>query len=431
MAQTLSQTQTQALTQEQRMMLTPQQLLAAKLTSLSLDELRNRVETELIENPWLEKRTLAKPVRRGKTLAIEVGEHSEATSFYDHLMEQVGEYSLNNQEKEVLEYLIGSLNDDGFLSKPTMQIADELEIYHSLPVTVQQVEHALSILQQFDPPGIGARDLKECLLLQHPSRTLRLILEQHWDSFKNKRWDRIQAAMQLTDTDIEHLRREVSHLNPRPGSSLNDSVGRQTQTIKPDFIVEIDQEGVLHLTLNQGDVPYVKVSEDNNLGHDADDIAFVRDYKEKGQTFVDALAQRRLTMLTTMKAIIRLQRAFFKEGDENLLRPMRLEDIAEQTGQDLSTISRVTSSKYVDTPYGIYPLKWFFSHSSIQDGETVSTRKVKNILRQIIDTEDKKNPLSDELLCHKLKEHGFNIARRTIAKYRESLGIPTARMRKY
>ena len=360
-----------------------------------------------------------------------MGEHSEATSFYDHLMEQVGEYSLNNQEKEVLEYLIGSLNDDGFLSKPTMQIADELEIYHSLPVTVQQVEHALSILQQFDPPGIGARDLKECLLLQHPSRTLRLILEQHWDSFKNKRWDRIQAAMQLTDTDIEHLRREVSHLNPRPGSALNDSVGRQTQTIKPDFIVEIDQEGVLHLTLNQGDVPYVKVSEDNNLGHDADDIAFVRDYKEKGQTFVDALAQRRLTMLTTMKAIIRLQRAFFKEGDENLLRPMRLEDIAEQTGQDLSTISRVTSSKYVDTPYGIYPLKWFFSHSSIQDGETVSTRKVKNILRQIIDTEDKKNPLSDELLCHKLKEHGFNIARRTIAKYRESLGIPTARMRKY
>ena len=409
MAQTLSQTQTQTLTQEQRLQLTPQQLLAARLTALSLDELRERVEAECMENPWLEKRHTGGGTRRSP-LTYEMGERGETLSFYDRLTEQMGEYDLSDHERDILEYLIGSLDDNGFITKPLSQIADELEIYHSLSASEEEVGRMLAVLQQFDPPGIGARNLKECLLLQHPSAKLRTVFERHWDDFTGKRWDRIQDKMGLTDAEVERLRREVQHLNPRPGNNPSDPVGRATETIKPDFIVEMDDEGTLRLSLNQGDVPSLRLSSEADDSGSEESASFVREYRERGQLFIDALTQRRLTMTAVMKAIIRLQRPFFREGDENLLRPMRLEDVAEKTGLNLSTVSRVTSSKYVETPYGIYPLKWFFSGSSTQDGEAVSTRKVKAALKTLI--------------------QGYDIARRTVAKYREQLGYPPARYRK-
>lgn len=427
---TLTQTQTQRQTQEQRLWLTPQQLLAAKLTSLSLDELRERVEAECMENPWLEKRRTVKSQGRS-SLSYDVGERGDTQSFYDSLTEQMGEYDLTEEERQILDYLIGSLDDSGFITKPIHQIVDELEIYHSIPTSEREVSRLLGVLQQFDPPGIGARNLKECLLLQHPSEKLRSVFENCWDDFTGKRWDRIQERMHLTDLEVEHLRREVQRLNPRPGGNLNDVMDRQMQTIKPDFIVEIDEEGVIHLSLNQGDVPSVKVSEElPGEEGEGESASFVRTYKEKGQQFVDALAQRRQTLLTVMKTIIRLQKAFFVEGDEALLRPMRLEDVAEKTGLDLSTVSRVTSSKYVETPYGMYPLKWFFSGSSVQDGEEVSVRKVKQALQELIGAEDKTAPLSDDRLCALLREQGYEIARRTVAKYREALGFPPARLRR-
>ena len=429
MAQTLSQTQTQTLTQEQRLQLTPQQLLAARLTALSLDELRERVEAECMENPWLEKRHTGGGTRRSP-LTYEMGERGETLSFYDRLTEQMGEYDLSDHERDILEYLIGSLDDNGFITKPLSQIADELEIYHSLSASEEEVGRMLAVLQQFDPPGIGARNLKECLLLQHPSAKLRTVFEHHWDDFTGKRWDRIQDKMGLTDAEVERLRREVQHLNPRPGNNPSDPVGRATETIKPDFIVEMDDEGTLRLSLNQGDVPSLRLSSEADDNGSEESASFVREYRERGQLFIDALTQRRLTMTAVMKAIIRLQRPFFREGDENLLRPMRLEDVAEKTGLNLSTVSRVTSSKYVETPYGIYPLKWFFSGSSTQDGEAVSTRKVKAALKTLIEAEDKTEPLSDEALCTALREQGYDIARRTVAKYREQLGYPPARYRK-
>ena len=429
MAQTLSQTQTQTLTQEQRLQLTPQQLLAARLTALSLDELRERVEAECMENPWLEKRHTGGSTRRSP-LTYEMGERGETLSFYDRLTEQMGEYDLSDHERDILEYLIGSLDDNGFITKPLSQIADELEIYHSLSASEEDVGKMLAVLQQFDPPGIGARNLKECLLLQHPSQKLRTVFERHWDDFTGKRWDRIQDKMDLTDAEVERLRREVQHLNPRPGNNPSDPVGRATETIKPDFIVEMDDEGTLRLSLNQGDVPSLRLSSETDDGGSEESASFVREYRERGQLFIDALTQRRLTMTAVMKAIIRLQRPFFREGDENLLRPMRLEDVAEKTGLNLSTVSRVTSSKYVETPYGIYPLKWFFSGSSTQDGETVSTRKVKAALKALIEEEDKTEPPSDEALCTALQKQGYDIARRTVAKYRETLGYPPARYRK-
>ena len=432
MAQTLSQTQTQRQEQrqEQRLQLTPQQLLAARLTALSLDELRERVEAECMENPWLERRSNAAARRRG-TLSFEPGDRGETLSFYDRLTEQMGEYDLSDHERDILEYLIGSLDDNGFITKPLSQIADELEIYHSLSASEEEVGRMLAVLQQFDPPGIGARNLKECLLLQHPSAKLRTVFERHWDDFTGKRWDRIQDKMGLTDAEVERLRREVQHLNPRPGNNPSDPVGRATETIKPDFFVEMDDDGTIRLSLNQGDVPSLRLSDEAEDGGGTEESdSFVREYRERGQLFIDALTQRRLTMTAVMKAIIRLQRPFFREGDENLLRPMRLEDVAEKTGLNLSTVSRVTSSKYVETPYGIYPLKWFFSGSSTQDGEAVSTRKVKAALKTLIEAEDKTEPLSDEALCTALREQGYDIARRTVAKYREQLGYPPARYRK-
>lgn len=455
MKQSLSAIQTQKQVQQQRQQLSQQQLLVASLVALSAEDLRERVENECLENPWLESRSAEQtPDReRGEDYdarkdygseddipdyllrqhhgreGAETLDYADTLSFYDRLKEQIGEYDVSDHQREILEYLIGSLDDDGLLKKPLYQIADELQIYHSVDTDEKEVERMLTVLQGFDPPGIGARSLQECLLLQTPEDSiLYRVLRDEWEAFSRKRWDSIAASLSLTEAQVEVCKREMHRLNPRPGSALSETEGKSTEQIRPDFIVDIAQDGRLSLTLNEGDVPALFVSED---AAEMISDAFVKGYVEKGRMFIEAMVQRRKTLLRTMRAIVQRQKAFFQSGDETSLVPMRLEDIAGKTEQDISTVSRVTSQRFVQTPYGTYPLKWFFSGTSQQDGEDVSSRKLKAALRSLIEEEDKSSPLSDDTLCSILRDdYGYEVARRTVAKYREQMGIPVSRMRK-
>ena len=311
----------------------------------------------------------------------------------------------------------------------------------------------LARLQTFDPPGIGARDLRECLLLQlrrdehRGSRQKQLeyeIIDKLFDEFTHKRWDRIAARLHLTEAECERLQRDLKKLNPRPGSAMGEVVGHNYQQIVPDFAVETDDDGGITLSFNKGDVPELRISPSfMEILHQVDTgrakmsrpereaLQYTRQKIEKAQGFIEAVKQRRRTLTAVMQAIIDLQRPFFLEGDETLLRPMILKDVAERTGLDISTVSRAANSKYVETHYGTYPLKWFFSDGYVtDDGQEIATRKIQAALKDLVEAEDKKKPLSDEALTAMLNEKGFPIARRTVAKYREQLGIPVARLRK-
>lgn len=381
-------------------------------------------------------------------------EYSDTASFYEQMKEQMGECDLTPHERELMEYLIGSLENDGLLKKSLTVIADELEVYHNVETTEAELLKVLKRLQDFEPSGIGARSLQECLLLQieHDEKfntplkqKEHYIIERLYDEFTRKRWDKIQARMKLTDDEVDQLQHELKRLNPRPGSSMGETVGHNFQQIIPDFIVETADDGTVTMTLNQGDVPELRISDSFlDILRQADStertkmsrtereaLQYTRQKVEKAQYFIDAVKQRRHTLLVTMQAIIDLQRPFFEEGDELLLRPMILKDVAGRTGLDISTVSRVSNSKYVQTNYGIYPLKWFFSDGyTTGDGQEIATRKIQSALQELIDGEDKRQPLSDEALTILLGEKGFPIARRTVAKYREQLGIPVARLRK-
>jgi len=377
----------------------------------------------------------------------------ETLSFYDQLEEQIGFFHLNEHEEEIIRYLIGSLDDDGLLRISLQQIQDELEVYHNIPTSREELERILHILQNFEPAGVGARSLQECLLLQvqhnydasSPLRQkLELLLTKGFDNLMLNRWDRIQHSLQLTDADVARLQHEVRRLNPRPGSSMGEAIGRNLQQITPDFIVETDPYGNLVMSLNNGRVPPLRISDDDLSflrsyeGRDTktlsrserDGISYLRDRVERAQIFIDALEQRRQTLQSTMKAIIRLQRPFFESGDETQLRPMTLDDVAKATGLHLSTVSRVSNSKWVQTTFGIYPLRWFFTSAARLDGDTVSIRSIKTALKEIIDEENKRQPLTDEALTTALQQRGFDVARRTVTKYRVQMGIPVARMRK-
>ena len=350
-----------------------------------------------------------------------------------------------------MEYLIGSLEEDGLLKKSLPILADEAEIYQGLNTNVGELERVLQVLWQFDPPGIGARSLQECLLIQvrrdhkNPLRTqLIQLLEDSYDDFIHKHWEPIRRRMKLTKTQMEALQREIMKLNPRPGSAANETEMHGSMQIKPDFFVETDAEGHITMTLNQGNVPELIVSPDareklkryeaekGNISRtEMEDLRFTRSYVVRGQIFINALAMRRESMIRTMEAIIRLQRPFFLEGDETLLKPMILDDVARPSGNSISVVSRVCNSKYVQTSFGTYPLKWFFSHKAVQaQGGEVSNRKIMATLKEIIESEDRQEPLNDDRLAQMMEEEGFPMARRTVAKYREQLGIPPARMRK-
>ena len=316
------------------------------------------------------------------------------------------------------------------------------------------MEEVLTIIQDFDPAGVGARNTQECLLLQvrrkrmtNSSACLALcerILEHHMDDFLKKNWESILQSLELTPEEGKKVFAELARLNPKPGASLGETIGRNNQQIIPDFIVETDDEGEITLTLNSRNVPELRMNPDYRVmleeqsrnpkkqsRESKEALMFLKHQMDKAQTFIDALKQRQNTLVQTMQAIIDFQRPFFQEGDEALLKPMILQDVADKTGLDISTISRVNNSKYVQTNYGIFPLKFFFSDGYVtKDGDELSVRAIRQALKKCVDEEDKKHPMTDQALKDALEEMGYPIARRTVAKYREMERIPVARLRK-
>ena len=477
-----------------------QQLLYAQLVELPVTQLLERVNTEMDDNPALEinpenldyiesadasegldtsdapedydtlrdredrqsalDEALAAIGRDDEDLPVYHNGHAEArediiygdyTSFYDQLKEQMGLANLTDTERDIMEYLIGSLDDDGLLRKPLDAISDELAIYHNIDTTPRQIERVLHQLQQFDPAGIGARSLQECLLLQINRREdsrlkqlMQTVITNYFEAFTKKRWDRIQTALKLSDLQAKALFGELRRLNPKPGAAMGEAVGRSMQQITPDFIVDTHDDGTITFTLNQGEMPELQVSQsfadsmreyqqnkDHMTRQTKEALLYIKKKVDAAQSFIEAIRMRRHTLTITMQAIIQLQRQFFLDGDEASLRPMILKDVAERTGLDLSTVSRVSNSKYAQTRWGTFPLRHFFSDSyTTEQGEELSTREIKAALRDIVDNEDKRKPLSDEILTQMLSQRGYPIARRTVAKYREQLGIPVARLRK-
>lgn len=377
--------------------------------------------------------------------------YGDTTSFYDKLKEQMDMQILTDKEKQIMEYLIGSLDEDGLLRKDLDSICDELIIYHNIDVSEKEIEHVLHKLQSFDPAGVGGRSLQECLLLQVKRlpkgvlrKTMEEVFEDYFDEFTKKHWDKIKSGLELNETQLETLKDEIRKLNPKPGASLGETNGRNMQQINPDFIVDTADDGTITFTLNRGNMPELTVSpsftdmietykkhKDQMSRKDKEALLYAKEKVDKAQGFIEAIKQRRHTLIITMKAIIDIQRQFFLDGDEADLKPMILKDVAERTKLDISTISRVRIEKYVQTKWGIFPLKFFFTDSyTTEDGEELSTRKIKIALQHLIENEDKKKPLSDDAISKVMKEKGFPIARRTVAKYREQLGIPVARLRK-
>ena len=377
--------------------------------------------------------------------------YGETLSFYDQLKDQMNLIDMTKREADIMEYLIGSLDDDGLLRKQPEAISDELAVFHNIDTTEAEVVNTLKKLQQFDPAGIGARSLQECLRLQierrEDSNIKKLMLQvvnSYFDAFTRKHWSKIQAALKLTDIQARALFNELRKLNPKPGASLGEALGRSMQQITPDFIIDTQDDGTVTFTLNQGELPELKVSQsfadsmkeyqqnkDGMSRQNKEALLYIKQKVDEAQRFIDAIRTRRQTLTSTMRTIIQLQKPFFIDGDESSLRPMILKDVAERTGLDLSTVSRVCNAKYAQTRWGTFPLRHFFSDSYITEGgEEMSTRRIKAALRDIIAGEDKQKPLSDEALTQLMAKNGFPIARRTVAKYREQMDIPIARLRK-
>ena len=382
---------------------------------------------------------------------------SDTTSFYETLKDQLGEHDLDEHQRQLADYLIGSLDDDGLLRKPLDAIADELLIYMGVDATVQELEYVLQVIQQFDPAGIGARDLQECLLIQIRRKAQtpegkqdsllpleEKIISSFYKEFTTKHWDKICQQLGVSEEQCQQAIKEITHLNPRPGASMGEAIGKNLQQITPDFIVDIDDEGNVSFSLNNPNLPELRLNPDFNrqlkeqtenstkqTREQKEAVLFLKQKIDAAQGFIDAIRQRQITMTNVMKAIIELQHPFFQEGDEALLKPMILKDVAERAKLDISTVSRVCNSKYVQTPYGIFPLRYFFTEGFIkQDGEEMSSREVKKVLKEMIDKEDKRHPLTDDELTRMMEEKGYPMARRTVAKYRMQLNIPVARLRR-
>lgn len=372
---------------------------------------------------------------------------SVGTTFHEFLYEQLGMVKLTEDERQLAEYIIGNIDDDGYLRRELIAISDDLAFNLNIEVSEKELLRILKIIQDFDPPGVGARDLRECLLIQlnkkrgDKNQTPYIIVDEFFDEFTKKHYTRIQSKLELSDSDLKDAIDHILKLNPKPGSSYSNPLNKSNQHIVPDFILE-NIDGELILSLNQRNVPELKINEsylgmlralgDNHKNKNKKEaLQFVKEKLDSAKWFIDALQQRQTTLLQTMSEIINFQNEYFLDGDETKLRPMILKDIAERTNLDISTISRVSNSKYIQTHFGIYPLKYFFSEGlQKDDGEEVSTREIKKILQDCIGNEDKKKPLTDDKLALILKKKTYNIARRTVAKYREQLGIPVARLRK-
>lgn len=375
---------------------------------------------------------------------------SGGATFQELLEAQLTLFNLEDDDHTIALHLIGSLDESGYLRREIDAIVDDLAFTQNVITDAEHIGKILKIIQHFDPPGVGAKSLQDCLLLQLKRkndsslimRNAIEIIENYFDAFTKKHYSKITDALSITEEDLKEVLEEILKLNPKPGNSLSDSA-KVVQHVVPDFNLTID-DGEIGLTLNGRNAPDLKVSrqysemmkgyknqKEKPSKSQKDALMFIKQKLDSAKWFIDAIRQRKHTLINTMEAIIEYQKDYFLEGDETSLKPMILKDIAEEVDLDISTISRVVNSKYVQTPYGTFLLKTFFSESlSTDSGEEVSTREVKKILQDAIEDENKKKPLTDEKLSKLLNDKGYNIARRTVAKYREQLNIPVARLRK-
>lgn len=482
-----SQSQVQIQSQTQVQTLSPQQVLEVRLLEQSSVELEERVRAELLDNPALEEYAgydeedsvlhdgvepddaaesyeydrLADYLSAddmpdyyndsaaGKSDAAMAAEIplSDAVSFYEQLRQQLGEQELTERERQIAEYLIGSLDENGYLGKPLDVISTELAVNVYLETDRYELEKVLRVIQEFDPAGIGARDLRECLLLQlgrkkqtAACRLATVIIDKCFDEFRNLRRDKIARETGASEKEIDEAFGFIGHLNPRPGFALGETDRQGGSHIVPDFTVECN-DGTVQFSLNNFNIPELRLSRSFLETLDAQEsrgdsdvrqaAVFIRRKLDAAKGFIEALRQREKTLTQTMQVIIDLQREYFLSGDESRLRPMILKDVAERTGFDISTISRATNGKYADTDFGIVHLKDLFTDGvSGTDGVEVSVREIHRIIREAVGSEDRSAPLTDDRISEILKEQGYDVARRTVAKYRDQLGIPVSRFRK-
>ncbi len=475
----------QNLSQKLQQKLSPQQIQLMKLVQLQTQSLEARIKQEIEENPALQEgkektednfENDASDEREVRDSMEEINwddylgddetpdyrtkannyssddEMYEAPvlvneSFHDSLISQLRLRDLSSEELELVVYLVGTIDDDGLLRRELIDIVDDLAFSQGVFTEEKELERLLEIIQDLDPPGVGGRDLRECLMLQlerkRPSFKVNLalsILDNHFDSFVKRHYQKLMDRLGVNEDELRDAIEEIGRLNPKPGGSSN--LSRPTENVIPDYNLQIvDDE--LELTLNGRNAPelslsrqyrdmleHYKASKEKNKA-EKEAALFVKQKLDSAKWFIDAIVQRQQTLMLTMQSILNYQRDYFLTGDERKLRPMILKDIAEEIGMDISTVSRVASNKYIQTPYGTFLIKRFFSESMTNsDGEEVSTREIKKILEDTVAEEDKRKPMTDDALAKILKEKGYPIARRTVAKYREQLDIPVARMRK-
>ena len=468
--------QKQVLSLQQK--LSPQQIQMIKLLELPAVQLEQRIKQEIEDNIVLEEEERSAEDEEQPPQQISFDEYlreddtpsyksrinnfskddkqrpvylTEGRSLQEYLVEQLGYRNLPERDMRLAVYLIGSIDEDGYLRRDLESVADDIAFTMGLETTAGELERLLGIIHELEPAGIGARDLRECLLLQmaqmpintRPRRLARKILTNYFDEFVKKHYEKLMARLQISEDDFRDAIAEIRHLSPKPGNLYAEGGTDTTPYIIPDFILDY-QDGRFNLSLNSYNVPEVRVnrrymemiremvgSDGRVREKDKEAIQFVKNKIDSAKWFISAIKQRHDTLMRTMQTILDYQQEYFKDGDKSKLRPMILKDIADRTGLDVSTISRVVNSKYVQTQFGIILLKSLFSEAMQTDsGEEVSSYEIKNILQQCIDEEDKRRPLTDETLMDILNSKGYRIARRTVAKYREMLGIPVARLRK-
>ena len=373
--------------------------------------------------------------------------YSHEQSFLEYLLEQLSLLQTDEKTLRYAEYLVGNINEDGYLLRDLENIIDDLAFQAGVIATEKEIQNALNLVQQLEPAGVGARNLQECMLLQLkrlPQRDsviiAREVISDYFEPFVKRNFSLIANKLNISEIEFNNAFSEISKLNPKPGSAFASSLERIVEHIIPDFIVE-EENGKLYVSLNNSNIPELRVSpvytqmlntfSENNIDKKTRQaFEFAKQKVDSAKWFIDSIKQRNATLLRTMSVIVKEQQNFFLTGEESQLKPMKLKDIADIVGYDISSISRVSNSKYVQTEFGIYPLKFFFSEAIKTDsGEQVSNRKIRDIIKQLIDNEDKSNPITDDVITAALVEKGYVIARRTIAKYREQLNIPSTRQR--
>lgn len=479
----------QKLQQKLLQKLSPQQIQVIKLLEVPTMELEQRIKKEIEENPALEEGRAEAEEYSNESDNSEQDDKSKddefsledyisddddtpyyklntnnyskdderkeipfsgGVSFQENLESQLGLKDINERERELAVYLIGNLDDAGYLRRDLDAVSDDLAFSMNIHASADELHKVLKKVQDLDPAGIGARDLQECLLIQlnrkeresEDIETAKKIIRNFFNEFTKKHYEKIMTRLNLDNEELKAAINEITKLNPKPGNALGDSSVKSFQQITPDFILEFT-DGRFQLSLNSRNAPDLRISRtysemldtyknaENKNKSQKDAVQFVKQKLDSAKWFIEAIRQRQNTLLLTMNAILEFQKDFFVDGNEMLIKPMILKDIAEMTGLDISTISRVANSKYIQTHFGIFSLKYFFSEGlQTASGEEASSREIKTILQECIDNEDKKKPLTDDKLAQILQDKGYQIARRTVAKYREKLGIPVGRLRK-